>query len=88
MSCCSSFFGRLLLVLVRVEVLTHRCAGQPTLTAPLRGEKRSGEGFPAHREVVTPEAGMQVRSPSGCGAVGIGYDDRVAVRVRAGDHSQ
>ncbi len=31
---------------------------------------------------------MQVRSPSGCGAVGIGYDDRVAVRVRAGDHSQ
>ena len=86
MSCCSSLFRSVMRSAgaARVEVVPHRCAGQPTLTEP----QGSGEGFPAHREVVTLGRGVQVCSSSGCGGRRIGHDGRVAVCVRAGDHPQ
>ena len=85
MSCCSSFCRSLLGV-------TCESSHSPTgaLESPLHPAAPEGPGecLPPHREVVTRGGGVQVRPPAGRGAVGIGYDGRVAVRVRAGDHSQ
>ena len=72
---------------VRVEVLAERCAGQSPAVPPGESEG-TGEGSPAHRELVTLGRGVQVRTPSGRGSLRIGYDDRSAVRVRAGSHPQ
>jgi hypothetical protein len=82
MSCCSSFC-RSDSVGVRGEVVPHRCAGQPLLEP-----EGSGKRSPAHREVVARGRGVQVRAPSGCRAVRIGYDGRPAARIQSRDDTQ
>ena len=85
MSCCSSsLVGRSRLVL-RASRGSHPPVRWTARSVP--PPQGSGEGFPPYREVVTPRGGVQVR-PSRVRCRRIGYDGRVAVGVRAGDHSQ
>ncbi|GAA4690031.1 hypothetical protein GCM10023349_00420 [Nocardioides conyzicola] len=65
------------------EVLSHRCAGEPR-----RDPKGTAESLPAYGELEALGSGVQVRSPTGCGGCRIGYDDRLAVCIRAGGHPQ
>ena len=86
MSCCSSFC-RSITVMVLTSV-RYSPSGVLVSPAPPPVPEGPGESSPAHREVVTLGRGVQVRSPAGCGALRIGYDGRLAVRVRAGGHPQ
>ncbi len=88
MSCCSSFCRSFVdLSGCASEVVTHRCSGKPHARSALHTQGTS-EGFPPHREVVTLGRGVQVRSPTGCGGVGIGDDGWSAIGTRAGGHPQ
>ena len=83
MSCCSSFFVvRSWSGAERVDVLSHRGAGQTALEP-----QGSGEGSSALRQVIARGRGVQVRTAAVCSAVRIGYDGWT-VRIRAGDHPQ
>src|SRR5262249_45891661 len=63
----------------------HRRALQPLPDSP-RYTEGPAERLPAHGELVARGRGVQVRPATGCAAQRIGYDDRVAVRVRADGH--
>jgi hypothetical protein len=88
MSCCSSFCRSFVdLSVCAGEVVPHRCGGEPRARCAPHTQGTS-KGFPSHREVITLGRGMQVRSPAGCGGVGIGDDSWSAIGTRAGGHPQ
>ena len=62
------------------DVCRDPCAVQP------RDPEGPAERFAAYGEVVTLGRGMQVRPSAGCGGSRIGYDGRLAVRIRADGH--
>jgi hypothetical protein len=87
MSGCSSFISTDRSGSVRQVLPETSQAQRPTPDSGIMPQG-SGKGTSTLGELETLDRGVQVRPSPGCGAVRIGYDDRLAVLPGAGNDTQ